>query len=657
MSQVPPSAVLAALQAEQIRVAQQRASIIQQQARASLVGNNNAAAAAAAAAALQEQQQQQQQQAAARASFMLNPAANNQNLFLQQLQQQQQMMATLAQLNAASSMVATAKLANVKSKGNKDSNSTVVVRSSVPKLTNSGSLYTVAQWTRKCVEDNLEFLVKVCRRSDPKATAVMLTYGDYGETQTLVLFDGHINKSPTDLKKVPIIGVGVASSYADDKRDEAKMAAGGVIQPTDSMWEHLRYEQAASENSNDVNEGSSAKKAKAKGPKIMFLLTQPGTGQFNGTGGSRRVLQIKTGASNGKPYVATSFSPDPVFEQQVLELWAAQTGGSARPAMPLVPMAAAAAAGGLAVGATAAAGGQKKAEEDDYDTLIEFNPRELMILERAFDGRLRKQDLKQSVKKFNDKDKEDCQEVIARANAEFKYVMVRGPKKKTATKKKATAESKKRKSPPPEPQPADEKDKASKPSPAKKKKAEPKAKPSETKKGTSAKAPAKTKKEAAASSKKTTPAPKSAKKEKKEPAKSKKEVAASSKKSTPAAKSTKKKDEVKKGSPAKKTASPSKTIGGKSKKAGTPAKGAKKSSSPVKKKAANAKTPTTKASQTKTGTPASSPKAKSATKAKSAVKAKQTPKKAASPGTRRGLRSVAPPANKTRSRSRSKSRK
>lgn len=646
---VPPSAVIAAIQAEQARMAQQRASIMQQQAhaRASLVGNNSASAAAAAAVALQEQQAQ----AAARAAFMMNPASNNNpTFFLQQLQQQQQLAAALAQMNAASSMVATAKLANSKL-NDKKSNSSVVVRSSVPKLTNAGGVYTVAQWARKCVEDNLEFIVKLCRRSDPKATAVILTYGDAGETQTLVLFDDHINKSPTDMKKIPMVGVGVSSSYADDKRDETKMAAGGVLQATDSIWEHLRYDQMVLESTSNAAGGRSggankkdetSSAAKGKGPNVMFLHTQLVTGQFFGFGASRRVLQVKTEASNGKPYVASSFCPNPAFEQQVLELWAAQAGGSVRPAMPLLPIGGGV---GVAAGMSVPAGpqvsgttGANADDDDDYDTLIDFNPRELMILERAFDGRLRKQDLKQSVKKFNDKDKEECQEVIRRANSEFKYVLVRGSK----TKKK---DGKKRKSPSSQtlPQPVEEKkDEAPKPSPAKKKKTEPKTKPNEEKKDVP-KTPAKTKKEVSDSEKKT-PAAKST----------------IMKDEAPASKSTTKKkgtSTISTINDAKKKSSPSKTSGGKNMKSETPAKKTtKKSPSPVKKQPANAKTPVTKASQKKTGTPASSPKSKSATKAKTAVKAKQTPKKAASPGSRRGLR-LAPPAKKTRSRSRSKSRK
>lgn len=646
-----------AVQAEQMRVAQQRASIIQQQqARASFSVPNNAAAAAAAVVAMQEQQAAQQQ---ARASFMLNAAgvgggAGGINSFLQQLQQQAQ-LAALAQMNASSSMVGTAKLAN--SSKNKDSNSTLVVRSSVPKLNMAGGLYTVAQWARKCVEDNLEFIVKLGRRSDPKAKAVMLTYGDSGETQTLVLFDDQINKLPTDLKKIQMVGIGVSSSFADDKRDEGKMAANGVLQPTDCMWEHLKFEQmstAASASvavSGEQQEGTSS--SKTKGPKIMFLHTLMATYR-DGHEGCRRVLQVKTLAGEGKPFVATSFCPNPVFEQQVLELWAAQTGGGGggvRTAMlpTAVPQASfapvpgvAAAAASASASAVAKTGGE---DDDDYDTLITFNPRELLILERAFDNNLRKMDLNADVTKWTEKDKIECQATIARANAEFKYYTVRGPKK-------AKAASKKRKTPPAD----EEKDKTPKEAatPAKKKNATPKSKVDRVKKllAPHNKPPDthRLEKDTTESSATKTPVPSAKKGAEKSSLSTKKKTTHKDikKKETPS--------KSNKATVAKETESPSST---------------KKQSSPVKKTPAK-KAPAIKAAPKKkspaTATIKSAVKAKTTpakkspapTKAKTVVKAKRTSPTKKSPTravAKRGLKSAARPANTTRSKSRSRARK
>lgn len=399
--QVPTAADVAAAQAQaeavQIHLAAQRASMVHQ-ARASFTLPSQGRASFA----------MPPDAAAARASFMLSAAAAGNPMASFLSPPLQQAAASIPQLNTMS-MVATAKLAN--STKRKDSNSMLVVRSSVPRFNVAGGTYTVAQWARKCVEDNIEFIVKLALRAQPKEKAIKFNYGD-GETETLILLDEHINKMPTDLAKVPKIGIGVSSAFADNKIDEAKMAASGVLQPSDGIWDHLRFEQLFG------MPGDSGK----KGPKILFMHTCMTT-YGDGVEGCRRVLQVKTEAASGKPYVATSFCPNPLFEQQVLALWKAQIGGGI---------------GIDVVAVEAAAKGLGAVGEDDHDTVITFNPKELLILERAFDGRLRKKDMKGKATKWTEDDKIACQKVIARAQGEFKYYKYG----------KATPVAKKRKNPP-----------------------------------------------------------------------------------------------------------------------------------------------------------------------------------------------------------------
>jgi hypothetical protein len=124
-------------------------------------------------------------------------------------------------------MVAVAKLAN--SKRGEDTNSTLVVRSSVPRFNVAGGFYTVAQWARKCVEDNLEWIVKLIRRRHLDKQVVMLAYGD--GCQTIVLLDDAINQMPEDIETIPKIGIGVSSAPKDAKDDESELAKDGVLQP------------------------------------------------------------------------------------------------------------------------------------------------------------------------------------------------------------------------------------------------------------------------------------------------------------------------------------------------------------------------------------------------------------------------------------------
>jgi hypothetical protein len=337
----------------------------------------------------------------------------------------------VAQMNATA-MVATAKLAN--SKDNKETNSNFVVRSSVPKFNVAGGLYTVAQWARKCVEDNLEWIVKLSRRRDPALKAVMLAYGD--GCQTLVLLDDAMNRMPADLNAVQKIGIAVSAAPIDDKSDEKKLAAAGVLQPTDSIWDHLRYEQTDP--------------SKDKVENIMFVHTCM-TNYGDGIDGRRRVLQVMTGAPQ-KPYAAVAYVPNITFEQQVLAKW--NGPGAVIPNVAAMNMAAAGRylppprAGGNLMGqpvSAAAATVAASAPPEEDETVITFNPKELILLEKAFRNLLTSRDLKSKADKWSEADKKACQFVIKRANSEFKWITKKKRKKnvgKPAAKKAAPAAKK-----------------------------------------------------------------------------------------------------------------------------------------------------------------------------------------------------------------------
>ena len=153
--------------------------------RQSITAQHNAAIAAHLQAQQHQVYAQAQQQAAAAAiaqqqrnsSFVWHQhatAANNTTAAQAQNGYSNFMPSMLAIQSSMNQMalVATAKLAPSKKKS--ASNSNLTVRTSVPRLNVAGGTYTVAQWARKCVEDNLDFVVKIARRDDPKADLVML---------------------------------------------------------------------------------------------------------------------------------------------------------------------------------------------------------------------------------------------------------------------------------------------------------------------------------------------------------------------------------------------------------------------------------------------------------------------------------------------------
>ena len=294
--------------------------------------------------------------------------------------------AAAAQENSAS-LVATAKLGP--SKDIAEANSSMVVRSSVRKFHLNGGLMSVAQWTRKCVEENLEWLVKLSKRRFPEEKIVLLAYGDGCET--LVLMDDKANQMPTDFRRIRKVGIGVSMAPAEFKGDEAKLAKLGVLQPSDSIWEHLRYEQM--DTGKDKNE------------KCLYIHTCNKVWS-DSVEGRRRVLQLVTG-SPSKPFLAKNYLLNPAFEQHVLNAWKAAT------------------ATGHMGEAAGEVGGAAKGE-----TLVTFNARELILLEKAFDGTITVPDLKMDASHPTEADAKKAQAVIKRANAEFVEIKRRRARKK-----------------------------------------------------------------------------------------------------------------------------------------------------------------------------------------------------------------------------------
>jgi hypothetical protein len=170
---------------------------------------------------------------------------------------------------------------------------------------------------------------------------------------------------------------------ADFKGDESKLAKQGVLQPSDSIWEHLRFEQLDS--------------SKDKKEKCLFIHTSVQIWS-DSVEGRRRVLQLMTAAPES-PLLAKCYIPNPAFEQQAITAWKMAQAG--------------------------AAGQPFTAPEDE--TVITFNPKELILLEKAFDNLLTATDLKSDAVKYSELDAIKCQRIIKRAKDEFVNI---GPPKK-----------------------------------------------------------------------------------------------------------------------------------------------------------------------------------------------------------------------------------
>jgi len=323
-----------------------------------------------------------------------------------------QLAAYAAAQENALPMVSLAKLASSKSKG--DTNSSLVVRGSLRRTNTLGGTLSVAEWTRKTLEENLEWLVKLAKRHATAEKAVFFTYGDGCET--LLLIDEHVNVIPKNLTTVKKIFVGCSMGEIDSNFDEEKLAKMGVLQPKDSIWEHLRFETISSTKPVPEN----------KKPKGLFIHTKVSV-FGESIEGRRRVLQVTTGSNLG-------YKPNPAFEQHVLNKWKEifpppflpMVGMTAAP-LPLGVLPTGLPLGALPTGMPLPVPPPPAAAAPEKETVITFNSKELLLLEKAFDNRLTERDTKATATKCTPQDKIAAQAVIRRAQNEF---VVRGPSRK-----------------------------------------------------------------------------------------------------------------------------------------------------------------------------------------------------------------------------------
>jgi hypothetical protein len=234
---------------------------------------------------------------------------------------QQALAANAAQEHSNAAVVAAAKLCPTK--GNVKANSNLVVRNAIRKFHPNGGLITVAQWTRKCIEENLDWLVKLVRRHHENENQVLLIFGDGCET--LVLIDDMSSKVPTDFASIPKLAVGVSLADADYKGSEEKLSLDGVLQPTDCIWEHLKYEQTKTEEEEKQ--------------KCLFLHTRVNV-WTDGVDARRRVVQVITGKPD-EPFQAKNYIHNYPFAKQVLDAWRVSnsaTGARGESVTPKAPV-------------------------------------------------------------------------------------------------------------------------------------------------------------------------------------------------------------------------------------------------------------------------------------------------------------------------------
>jgi hypothetical protein len=168
------------------------------------------------------------------------PPQQQQTLFPNNADFQELAKAAAMRNNLHNSMAIPVRLANSSAE---HTNSSTVVRSLVKRFDFEGKLVTVADNVRKWMEeDNPEWMIQIARRmaGTPKdgRAAFMLLYGDGYET--LLLLDGI--EPPQDLSKVPTIGISASFAPAVGDMDQATAAKQGLLEPSDSLWEHINFE-------------------------------------------------------------------------------------------------------------------------------------------------------------------------------------------------------------------------------------------------------------------------------------------------------------------------------------------------------------------------------------------------------------------------------
>jgi hypothetical protein len=298
-------------------------------------------------------------------------------------------------------------------------NGTRIVSTTIRQSNAQGEPLSVGEWSRQTIVQNSDWLVKISKRdkdiSKNGSGVVRITFGNGYDA--LVAID--CEEFPKEISEINRVGVVVCVSTVDDDDDSTRLKYRGVLNPSDSIFEHLqacieggRHEQDIRIYIHtDVNPWTTLDesierteiyrvKTNRNDPFSMGRMEHmvPLEEQLQATG---KVGKLEGGMKSA----AKNASPKKTAKNTLVE---------APKAAP-----------------SAAVAHDTPGEESQHR--FEFSPKEYILLSKAFNGKLSKHDITVNDPKFTDKEVKKAERICKAAKTALKKDNIKKRKIEEAT--------------------------------------------------------------------------------------------------------------------------------------------------------------------------------------------------------------------------------
>jgi hypothetical protein len=303
-------------------------------------------------------------------------------------------------------------------------NGTRIVSTTVRRSNPQGEPLSVGEWSRQTIVQNSDWLVKIAKRdkdiSKNGSGVVRITFGNGYDA--LVAID--CEEFPQEISEINRIGAVVCVSTVDDDDDTTRLKYRGVVSPSDSIFEHLQACVEGGRHEQDIR-------------IYIHTDTKPWT-TLDESIERTEIYRVKTNRND--PFSMGRMEHVVLLEEQLQATGKVGTleGGmkpAAKSASPKKTIATEKKAALVAKHANAkkvsapeavatkaapsAVVAQDKPDEDSKHG-FEFTPKEYILLSKAFQGKLSKNDITGNDFKFTDKEVKKAERICKAATTALK---------------------------------------------------------------------------------------------------------------------------------------------------------------------------------------------------------------------------------------------
>lgn len=296
-------------------------------------------------------------------------------------------------------------------------NGSRIVSTTIRQSNHQGEPLSVGEWSRQTILQNSDWLIKIAKRDKViiknGSGVVRITFGNGYDA--LVAID--CEEFPEEISEINKIGAVVCISTVDDDDDITRLNYRGVVNPSDSIFDHLQACVEGGRHEQDIR---------------IYIHTDANPWTTLDESIERtEIYRVKTSPND-------SFSMEGMEHMLLLEEHLQATGKvgtleAAKKAAAKTPAVAAAAA--KAALSTVVA--QVKSGEDSKHR-FGFNPKQYILLSKAFNGKLSKHDIMTGNSKFTDKEVRKAERICKRVKTALKKENKKKRKMGDSSNEKAT---------------------------------------------------------------------------------------------------------------------------------------------------------------------------------------------------------------------------